>query len=126
MAHPWHHAISSQKKWGGEIEDYLFIHEWFDETKSHYGDPRHRALRHHSEGIFLCEQIFGKVIITSHGREIPVRWIGEQHVREDMNGWIPSAKDWLKCIQYQPWMNPQGKVEKEIFSFEEMFIKQNE
>ena len=30
MAHPYHHALSSVKKWGGTVEDYLPIHSWFD------------------------------------------------------------------------------------------------
>jgi hypothetical protein len=25
MAHPYHHALSSVKKWGGAIEDYIAI-----------------------------------------------------------------------------------------------------
>lgn len=65
MADPWHHAVSSQKKWGGEVEDYLPIHQWFDETKKHFSDPRHRAIRHHSEGIGLMISIFGPTITLS-------------------------------------------------------------
>jgi hypothetical protein len=30
MAHPYHHALSSVKKWGRKAEDYLAIHGWFD------------------------------------------------------------------------------------------------
>jgi hypothetical protein len=30
MAHPYHHALSSVKKWGGTVEDYLAVHSWFD------------------------------------------------------------------------------------------------
>jgi uncharacterized protein DUF6915 len=30
MAHPYHHALSSAKKWGGEVSDYLPLHTWFD------------------------------------------------------------------------------------------------
>lgn len=30
MAHPFHHALSSARKWGGRPEDYLAIHNWFD------------------------------------------------------------------------------------------------
>jgi hypothetical protein len=30
MAHPYHHALSSVKKWGGEVSDYLPLHTWFD------------------------------------------------------------------------------------------------
>lgn len=100
---PYHHALSSAKKWGGDAADYLAVHDWFDETKGHYADLRHRAARHHSEGIHLCEAVFGATITTSAGRTIPVRWIGEQHVNEDC-GFIPSLKDWLQHIQVQPWM----------------------
>ena len=31
MAHPFHHAESSVRKHGGHMEDYLPIHQWFDE-----------------------------------------------------------------------------------------------
>lgn len=34
---------------------------------------------------------FGSTITLSTGRIIPVRWIGEQHVREDL-GFIPSLR----------------------------------
>jgi primosomal replication protein N len=46
MAHPYHHALSSVKKYGGKVEDYLAIHEWFDESKMIVADFRYRALRH--------------------------------------------------------------------------------
>ena len=76
MAHPYHHALSSQKKWGGSVEDYLAIHSWFDASKEIIADFRHRALRHHAEGIFMAETIFGPTITLSSGRVIPTRWIG--------------------------------------------------
>lgn len=103
MAHPYHHAVRSAKLFGGEPEDYLAIHNWFDESKAFLPDIRHRALRHHSEGIFLCESIFGVTMENSNGRKIPVRQIGEQHVKDDL-GWIPTVKDWLSNLQMQPWM----------------------
>ena len=53
MAHPYHHSLSSVKKWGGTIADYQPIHDWFDQSKSIAADFRHRALRHHAEGIFM-------------------------------------------------------------------------
>jgi hypothetical protein len=28
MAHSYHHAVSSARKWGGTAEDYLAIHAW--------------------------------------------------------------------------------------------------
>ena len=33
MAHSYHHAVSSARKWGGVPEDYLAIHTWFDKSK---------------------------------------------------------------------------------------------
>jgi hypothetical protein len=98
MAHPYHHALSSVRKWGGTVADYQPIHDWFDESKKIIADFRHRALRHHAEGIFMAETIFGSTIAIATGRIIPVRWIGEQHVREDL-GFIPSFADWVKSIR---------------------------
>ena len=94
MAHPYHHALSSTRRWGGEVSDYQPIHHWFDESKAFLGSWQHRALRHHAEGIFLCEAIFGVTLTLSTGRTIPLRWVGEQHVIEDL-GRIPAAADWL-------------------------------
>ena len=34
MAHPFKHAESSARKFGGKAEDYLQIHNWFDESKA--------------------------------------------------------------------------------------------
>lgn len=113
MANPYHHAVSSTKKWGGEVEDYLPIHQWFDESKAHHADFRHRALRHHAEGIFLMEAIFGPTITISTGRVIPTRWIGEQHVTEDM-GRIPAATEWLSEITPRPWMNRSRRLSREL------------
>ena len=59
MAHPYHHALSSVRKWGGAVEDYIRIHNWFDGSKMITADFRHRALRHHAEGIFMAETLFG-------------------------------------------------------------------
>ena len=95
MAHPNIHAKSSAKKYGGVPEDYLHIHEWFDETKSWLGNSNHRLFRHHSEGIFECASKFGKSFINSDGKTVYTRYVGEQHVKEDCNNYIPSAKEWI-------------------------------
>jgi len=99
MAHPNLHAKSSARKWGGKPEDYLHIHEWFDETKSWLGHSNHRLFRHHSEGIFEAEKLFGKSFINSNNKVIYTRYVGEQHVKEDCNGYIPTAKEWIKMIE---------------------------
>ncbi len=103
--HPCHHSMTSVKIWGGKPDDYVPIHNWFDATKEQFADARHRALRHHSQGIFEAERIFGQEIVNSDGRKVPVRYIGEQHVKEDCGGRIPTVADWLSKIQVEPWMN---------------------
>lgn len=110
MAHPYHHALSSVRKWGGTVEDYLPIHEFFDASKEILSDFRHRALRHHAEGIYMAATIFGPTITLSTGRVIPTRWVGEQHVREDL-GHIPSFADWARAIRPEPWMGRTRKIE---------------
>lgn len=107
MSHPYHHAVSSARKFGGTAQDYLRLHTWFDESKRCLPDVRHRALRHHAEGIFLAEQIFGVTIRNNDGKEVPVRTLGEQHVIEDL-GWIPTVQDWLSNLAVQPWMLRTG------------------
>ena len=113
MAHPNIHAVSSAKKFGGIPEDYIHIHEWFDETKALIGHSNHRIFRHHSEGIFECESKFGKTFINSDGKTVYTRYVGEQHVREDCNNYIPSAKEWHMSIvkkQLHKWMIKAGKI----------------
>lgn len=107
MAHPYHHALSSVRKWGGRVEDYLALHEWFDASKAFLADFRHRALRHHAQGIFWCEEVFGPTLTNADGKVVPVRFIGEQHVKEDL-GWIPTLPDWFKHVRVQPWMARSG------------------
>lgn len=119
MSHPYHHALSSVKKWGGDAADYIAIHNWFDVSKQFFSDLRHRALRHHARGIFECEREFGITITNSSRREVPVRLIGEQHVMEDL-GFIPSLEDWLKCIKPEPWMSRPEKVLAAIAAREEL------
>jgi hypothetical protein len=109
MAHPIEHAKSSARQFGGKPEDYQALHDWFDESKSYVADFRHRALRHHAEGIFLAERIFGHTILNSDGNEVPVRYIGEQHVKEDL-GRIPSFQDWIAEVPIRPWMYGQRLV----------------
>lgn len=110
MTHAYYHAQSSARTFGGAPEDYLAIHNWFDETKEAFCDFRHRALRHHAEGIFEAERIFGVTVKNSEGKSVPVRYIGEQHVQEDCGGRIPSLCEWLSRIQPEPWMARGARV----------------
>ncbi len=131
MADSYHHAVSSVKKWGGEVDNYLPLHKWMDETKDHFADPRHRAIRHHSQGIGWLIDTFGQAITLSTcakcgepesehlvrlsfqdqpeghhefvAKQVPTRWVGEQHCLEDF-GRIPTMADWLREMTVESWM----------------------
>src|SRR3546814_10062047 len=87
-----------------------------DLSKAITADFRHRALRHHAEGIFMLERFFGATITASTGRVVPVRLIGEQHVREDL-GFIPSFADWVRCIRPEPWMGRAQPIHRSVDPF---------
>lgn len=114
MAHPLHHAQSSARRFGGQPSDYQLIHDWFDATKEMEPSFRHRALRHHSQGIFEAERVFGHSITNSDGKQVPVRVIAEQHVMEDFSGFIPTPHDWLKGIPFQSWMQPNPGYQRQL------------
>lgn len=107
---PLKHAESSKLKWGGEVNDYIALHDWFDETKAFTGDWTHRALRHHSAGIQWAIEKFGHAIVNSKGQSIPVKMLAEQHVTEDC-GFIPTPQDYLRVLTRNPeaWMLKVGK-----------------
>lgn len=56
---PFLHARVSVRKFGGEVEDYLSIHNFFDISKSAFADMRHRAILHSSLGCYIVERLFG-------------------------------------------------------------------
>lgn len=117
MGNCYHHALSSVHQWGGEPEDYLPLHLWFDESKSITADFRHRALRHHAQGIWESKHYFGPALTLSTGRIVPVRLIGERHVIEDL-GFIPSFADWVRCIRPERWMGRAQPIHKIVDPFE--------
>jgi hypothetical protein len=102
---PYKHAESTVAKYGGAPEDYILIHDWFDETKAFTGNWTHRALRHHSAGIQWAIEKFGHAIKNSKGQMIPTKMIAEQHITEDC-GFIPTPQDYLSVLIKHPveWM----------------------
>lgn len=111
---PLQHAKISAKKHGGKWEDYIDLHNFFDQTKAHIPDMRHRAILHNAFGIFLCEQQFGAVRTNSAGREYSVRDIGEDHVLEDL-GTIPTIHEVISCIstEHLQWLGGLPKSTKQ-------------
>lgn len=115
----WRHAVSSARKWGGEPEHYLKVHEFLDSSKKTIGDVRHRALYHHTLGVWLCQEIFGPTVVIERTPvnglartiRVPVREVAERHILEDL-GWLPTPADYLKNTPVATWMS--GKRRDEI------------
>lgn len=61
----------------------------------------------------MAETIFGPTIMLATGRIIPTRWVGEQHVKEDL-GFIPSFADWVRAIRPEPWMGRAERIEAQV------------
>ena len=133
MANPFHHAVSSARRFGGTPEDYLRIHELMDSSKAAWADPRHRVVMHTSFGIVLAAQIIGleqqvaayqrvfrwvprwvqrllgipqvipNTIRLGNGRRVPIRFVTEQHCQEDF-GFVPTLEQYMKPLPMTPWM----------------------
>ena len=76
MGHCYHHALSSAKKWGGTAEEFLPLHQWFDEpSKSDHGrfsPPRASpSRRRHIHACYLDRQGL-PLISTSRRRGQPI------------------------------------------------------
>jgi hypothetical protein len=124
MSKPLLHAQSSAKKFGGEWQDYMEIHELMDSSKQVIADNRHRCLTHNSWFIGnILPKIFGEVFFRkSDGKPISVRDIGEQHVLEDFkNRFIPTAQDYIQLMEYKDWM--QNGIKGSPSSFNMIKIK---
>jgi hypothetical protein len=106
MSKPLIHAKSSARKFGGHWTDYIEIHELMDSSKVITSLPTHRALTHNSYFVgYILTRVFGEVFKRkSDGKLISTRDIGEQHIAEDFNGFIPSASDYLDCMNVPDWM----------------------
>ena len=111
----WNHAQSAAKKWGGSPEDYLPIEEYIDSSKKIMGDVRHRAMFHHTLGVWLVQEKFGPTISVAKDSgkvvQVPTRLVAERHIIEDL-GWLPSPADYLKHTPVEKWMS--GSQRKEV------------
>ena len=94
MAHPYHHALSSVKKWGGMVDDFIAVaclvrpEEGDHRRFSAPGAPS--SCRGHLHGR---DDLRPDPHALDRAHHTPTRWVGEQHVKEDL-GCIPSFADW--------------------------------
>ena len=109
MSHAAYHAQSSANAFGGVMEDYLAIHEWFDRSRGGTSSILHRMLAHHTAGIQDAVAHFGSTITISTGRKVPVSLIGEQHITEDL-GFVPTLDDYIGMMTCPRWASKKAKL----------------
>jgi hypothetical protein len=152
LINSWYHAVSASKKWGGHPDQYIEIEEFIDSSKKIIGDVRHRSVYHHTEGVWLCQRIFGRTItvggryavspkidlileednptttpntveIMDYGR---LREVPVRLIAEyhimQDLGWIPSPSDYIKNMELQQWMGGPVRKEQNL----EQFMKPKE
>ncbi len=110
MSHAFYHSVSSSKAFGGVPEDFLEIHAWFDRSRAGTSSILHRFLSHHTQGIADAVEHFGKTITISTGRQVPTSLIGEQHIREDLDGFLPTLDDYIECLACPRWASKRAKL----------------
>ena len=100
------HAESSVKHFGGDINDYIHLHEKMDCSKGWIADNRHRVLTH---TMFWIKEvmipIYGSYITNSEGKRISTKDICERHILEDFKmKFIPTPQDFIQEMDFKDWM----------------------
>ena len=111
---PVQHASISQKRRGGEVEDYIDIHALIDSTKMLCTDNRHRIL-HTFWGVQeIVIPIFGHAFDNSAGASIEVKDLCEKdHLLIDFqHRFIPTLADFVAAMQDIPTAGLAQRLEK--------------
>lgn len=110
---PLKHCQLSQQRRGGDVSDYLRIHEFIDSTKMLCADNRHRILHNHwaLDSIFL--PLFGREFHNSEGKRVYVKEMIEQdHFLPDYkNRFIPTLGDFVQAIEVDDIETLQMEIE---------------
>ncbi|MEL6987888.1 MAG: hypothetical protein AAGK97_08665 [Bacteroidota bacterium] len=97
---PYKHAEISKSRLGGEIDDYIPIHQFMDATKELCSDNRHRIFHNLWAIRQIVIPIFGHTMKNSSGKIVNVKDICEKdHILADYrNRFIPTLGDFVESI----------------------------
>lgn len=101
------HCLLSQRKFGGQPEDYEQVHAFIDSSKYFYYHAKHRMLLHNLYGVSLATELCGNFLTNSDRQTLLVRDIAVEHCREDLDGHIPTLSGWFKGNQNLADLLPQ-------------------
>lgn len=131
MANPHIHSISSVKRFGGKVSDYLELHRFLDSPKVTMNNNTARMLTHNTWFIYeVIPRVFGYNIVNSDGKSVDTVDIAMLHVLEDFRmKFVPTVQDYLKHMEVQPWMNNGVKIvdnEESVETAKEFIFKLKE
>jgi hypothetical protein len=109
------HAKMSARKFNCNLEDTVKIHKVIDSTKLFFPQWQHRMFSHNMWFVGVLVELIGDTVPnTKTGKEISVRDIAIEHLKEDFSGKAPDLKDWLNCIKFETnekWINQPDRKE---------------
>ncbi len=109
----FHHANLSQKRWGGQVEDYFEIHRLIDSTKVLCSDNRHRVFHTLWAVKEVVIPIFGEVFTNQDGRSVDVKALCEKdHLLVDYHHrFIPTLADFVNAMDDIPMIGLAQRLE---------------
>lgn len=110
----FHHASLSQKRWGGQINDYIEIHRLIDSTKVLCSDNRHRIFHTLWAVKEIVIPVFGEVFTNNDGHSVDVKALCEKdHLLVDYHHrFIPTLSDFVNAIDEIPMAGLTKRLEK--------------
>jgi hypothetical protein len=100
---PLQHARITARRYGGEWQDWIAIHNWIDRSKAVFPSMQHRMFLHSDFGEWLTVRIHGEKIGADGGTVIPTRDLFLDHQVEDL-GRVVTLAEWLREIDADYWM----------------------
>jgi len=100
---PLQHARITARRYGGEWQDWIAIHDWIDRSKMIFPSMQHRMLLHSDFGEWLAVRIHGEKIGAEDGTIISTRDLFRDHQVEDL-GRVVTLAEWLREIDADYWM----------------------
>src|SRR5215468_2722902 len=99
---PLQHARITGRRYGGEWQDWIAIHDWIDRSKAIFPSMQHRMFLHSDFGEWLTVKIHGEAIEAKDGTVIPTCDLFRDHQVEDL-GRVVTLAEWLREISADYW-----------------------
>jgi hypothetical protein len=118
------HCRVSQKRWGGQPEDYYDIHDFIDCTKELCPDSRHRIFHTMWAVKNIVVPVFGHTLVNSDGKSVDIKDMCERdHLLVDFhNKYIPTLADFVAAIEEVNIKNFGQRIEK----FHQDYVQDNQ